>query len=890
MQNDASVKAYVAHHLKNSFESSLGCQVNCEIEHINLFSPAITFKKISMKAFDGSWSWESSPLTFACWWPDIFFYGSLELYIDLHESTFTSDLKNNRLAIWPHLDQFISGASWSFPTLLRSFIIKKGSLCITDRSIGSVTNLTIASITKNIDGTYKSKVSIKNGSSTLEDKICVKHLSGPIAFDIVHKSGNLYLYLDSNCTFESPLLPENQTCFLYGKWKYDQGLFCIRNQDNSFVIEPIRIYFLGDTLFLSIDLATDLKTVTPLLYDTSDKELSGSCSIRFKSEYGPFSHGSSGFLVLQNVSYKDVDCFSLARLSFKQDTKSTWRGLLSLSRDDGAMITGDCRFDEKNRTFACNVSNKSEIIIPAAPYWKIFPQKSNLSLHYNNKKQLWGNYAITAQNYKLDSKLDITGNIGFTHGKCTVAGKINNTSYGLEILLNKTVRLKKCICTDEHNHPLFAIDALKDNPDKLHGYITFPFIKSVMSNYCAYDINGNGDLAVYAMIKNNALLCQLRFKDGSISVPGQYNFINGFKISCKLDPFSKSIYIKDLSANLHKGTIRSHAAVLRINDTYRLETAYLPLLFENCLINWDDELFALASGRFLLCKKRNTAPILKGITFIERSQLKRNIFSSEVQKQVSTSTSNMFESFLQDMLCDISVRTKDPVRVKTPFLETSANLNLTIRKSMLNPEVSGKIDFISGSMSFPYKPLYITKGSLYFFPHRPEDPIIELTAKNKINKYNVTLHATGSLLKHTISLDSSPPLSEEQIISLLIAGSAQESLNIVMPALIMQNLKGVIFGADADEDGKDYLTRLFKPFKHVYIVPSFTDQTGRGGLRGSVEIEISERWRALIQKNFSLSEDTRFEIECLLTDDISFRGFRDESGDIGAELEMKWDF
>ena len=80
------------------------------------------------------------------------------------------------------------------------------------------------------------------------------------------------------------------------------------------------------------------------------------------------------------------------------------------------------------------------------------------------------------------------------------------------------------------------------------------------------------------------------------------------------------------------------------------------------------------------------------------------------------------------------------------------------------------------------------------------------------------------------------------------------------------------------------------PLKHVHLVPSFSDQTGRAGLRGAIEIDIGERWHALIQKNFSLSEDIRFEAEYAVSDELTVRGFRDEHRDIGAEVEFRWKF
>ena len=180
---------------------------------------------------------------------------------------------------------------------------------------------------------------------------------------------------------------------------------------------------------------------------------------------------------------------------------------------------------------------------------------------------------------------------------------------------------------------------------------------------------------------------------------------------------------------------------------------------------------------------------------------------------------------------------------------------------------------------------------MHFVPGQSNDPFIELEAKNRLKKYNVTLRIDGYLSQPHITLSSYPALSQEQIVALLLAGAEGESLNIVMPALIMQNLKNIIFGNEQSKSKVDkYFSAILKPLKHVRFVPRFTDQTGRGGLRGAIEIDVNDRLHGLIEKNFSLSEDTRFEVEYLLSDEVGIKAVKDERGDIGGEVEMRWKF
>ena len=205
--------------------------------------------------------------------------------------------------------------------------------------------------------------------------------------------------------------------------------------------------------------------------------------------------------------------------------------------------------------------------------------------------------------------------------------------------------------------------------------------------------------------------------------------------------------------------------------------------------------------------------------------------------------------------------------------------------------LEGGIQFLSGSILFPYKPLYITKGSLYFPTPGGGDSLISLIATNKIKKYRVTLHVTGTVADHTVTLSSVPHLAQEQIISLLLSGSEAESLATAVPAIVMQNIQNSLFSSGvikAPESSS--LGRLLSSLRRVQVVPNFTDQTGRGGLWGIIEIDVNERWRALLQKNLSLSEDVRFEVEYLLSDDISIKALRDERGDMSGEVEMRIKF
>ena len=191
-------------------------------------------------------------------------------------------------------------------------------------------------------------------------------------------------------------------------------------------------------------------------------------------------------------------------------------------------------------------------------------------------------------------------------------------------------------------------------------------------------------------------------------------------------------------------------------------------------------------------------------------------------------------------------------------------------------------------MHFPAQPLAISRGKITFVPQQTDDPFLELSAQGRIKKYLITITVAGSAQDPHVTLQSVPALSEEQIIMLLLTGSEHESLNVMVPTLVMRNIESIIFGS-THALGLEK-SSWFSSLKKIAFVPRFTDQTGRGGLKGALEIEVSKRLRAVLEKNFSLSEDTTVEVEYLVSDDVSLRMTRDERGDMGAEVEMRFKF
>jgi len=616
----------------------------------------------------------------------------------------------------------------------------------------------------------------------------------------------------------------------------------------------------------------------------------GDCVLKTNIEFDSAPSRIRATLTSGPIKFGDTSLVTATKVSFNR-TQEKWDGLLFAALNDQQQVGGTFSWNEVDGTGRVKANNKTRFAAPFFNYWSVLPDALTTDVRFNSDGAINGSYHCTATHEKAETTSVVAGTFSWDDiFSCT--GELDHWPFSLSCSLKPSFNVHRCTYCDNEGRHIINLHAHQQYRDKFVGSIAFPFIKNLLKKI-DYNVQGEGAVNVYGSIKDEKLFLQLNLVDGAIRIADTYNFINGLKARFIVDPYARNVTMKKFDCSLHRGHIGCNQAVVFFDNDYAVEYAHIPLVFNDCLLNWKKDLFAVVSGHMIYSRSFDDKMRgkLKGHVVVDRGQLKQNIFSHDFQQRFFSLPGSAIEDQSKDVSVDLAVQTKEPVRIKTSFLETSATLNLTVGGSFLHPKLNGKIGVLSGHLAFPYKPLHIAHGLIDFSSGQLDNPLINLSANNKIKKYNVKLDVSGSLKQQDIVLYSTPNLTQEQIISLLLAGSEQESLNILMPALIMQNIKGIMFGADHSSTGvRSAFSKLFKPFERIHLVPSFTDQTGRGGLRGAIEIDVSERWRAMIQKNFSLTEDTKVEVEYLLSDDVSLRGVRDERGDMSAEVEMRWKF
>lgn len=900
-QNHARTHAYIANYITSLFEKNYDCSIDFKVQNVNLFNLSVTLENVKTKPKNHSvaptqrptWAWESKTCVVHFSWFSLI-GGMLGMHIQFNDLTSHSVIADGHIAVLEdHIRKLVDGPAIDIPLFLKSLTFKNSNIEITSTDPQLHFKVHWDSESKKINDQFKSQILISQGSFGILDRTLATQLEGSISFDATITPDGLVYTSEAFCTADIEQLPEGKrTSFINVSWQTDRGVATIISADQSVIIDPINLKVVDNKLHVDasgkVPLMYPLRLAEPTL---PELPVHSSCNVNLACTFAPSLENVSGSFTTEPLRYGAFTLADNIQSSFVRENDQ-WNGKCVITHAALNTLHGSWQWTEKPSSGSITLKNPTPRNLPGFSGWRVGERDVMLHAEVNSQGDIKGAYHCKTFHDKKESSVDIGGDFSIKKTLCMLTGHANGARYDAKVQLKPQIHIDSLHFFDDHNQPLIVLHTDAQNPNECSGELTFSLFKQAVEKMFAYNLQGEGKLSIKTSLADKELQIKTSLeKGGRIRLPETYNFISGFDAIMSVNIPEKTITMPSMQCTMHNGFISIKDAYASFSEEFDIRTAHLPITFDSCLLNFKKDLFASFSGTMQFTKKIDEIPLLQGHLMIDRSQLKENIFSDTFQKSLFEHTGTMFDAKQTDMKCDIVVHTKNPIRIDTSFFQSSAKVGVQIKNTIRDPHVSGSVELLAGTLNFPYRPLNIIKGNIYFMPHQLHDPIIELVAKNKIKKYDVTLQVTGSLQNHDISLEASPALAEEQVIGLLLVGSHDASLNAMVPALIMQNLKTVLFDSEHSPLKRgSYFEGWLKPFKYVHLVPSFSDQTGRGGLKGAIEVEIGDRFRATAQRNFSLSEDTRFEVEYLLSDDVTIRGIRDERKDVAGEVEMRWKF
>ncbi len=871
LQNDPRLKGALERRIVSSMATIIGESFDLSVDEIDLFHGEIVMHNLSSSSPDKTWSFTCPVVRLQVSWLS-WFKGAnaFDASVTFENPVLFTKYAQGSLAIAKPFFALMNAPI----TVPLNFVQYR-----TQGSVGTIASesgeLMVhgATITSIEPRNVVTHLLAHNGSVRHGSRLLAEHLQGRLTIEAPSEAP---YSCTLKCTGMRPSSKGDMGYNLYGTYAQGVGVCHCRSEDGSLSFEG-RTKAIDEGMAGDVTLQGSLgELVSCIIDDARAYEAAG--TVRFVGTISavPTGYAYSGNAELADAQYRGVT-LSSAHVKLEGDEREV-KATISDAESSGIGLKGSLigRFASKEVSGSLSFSHPYEGI-PRCTF-----EKGRSTIYYKD--------GILKSEFKADStlfdtsKLPLRGSVttDFKHTK--VVGTAGGNPVHLEFELNPFT-VKKFTVSDTLHQKRIALHQDGSDAQALKGMIDGLVLKKLIQALTGYQLSGSIEAQVRSSREKEVQRIEFLVKDGSLKIPGTYTVIKEISGLLEIDMARRCVKIHDLMIAMHKGFAWSSCATFYLNESGELSSAHVPLQCKDLLISKQKELFGTISGGITAFYAEG-AWRCSGILMIENAHLRSNLLSSQVQKDLMQATA--FSKEGRDIDIDLRVQSRNPLKVQTSFLKADAHIDMKITGKATSPEMEGVIELAHGSFDFPYKPLFVTQGKLILAPHQPEGPVINLTAKNKIRAYTVTMSVTGTLEQPQVRFEASPQLSEEGIITLLLAGSDHGSLSAAMPRVLMQQIGDVIFGSEEKlSAAQQFLKNLLTPLKNVRLVKKGATQDD---LQAVLEVDINDRLRAKAQNDLTLSGDTQLELEYTVSDDVTVKAVRDQEGSLGGEVEMRWKF
>jgi translocation and assembly module TamB len=415
------------------------------------------------------------------------------------------------------------------------------------------------------------------------------------------------------------------------------------------------------------------------------------------------------------------------------------------------------------------------------------------------------------------------------------------------------------------------------------------------------DITVGGDLTALQLNGN------LTFQESQVSITGLQEPIKN--LSGRIDFVGDRAVVKTLEGQFSKGRFEGQGMValnrkVIVEDPLQLDLKDVQLaltpLYEGEL---DGKL--LLKGSFL-------APAVSGVVTLSRGTL--GLPTEKPQETANLETTARVRQIASPKLQDLNVILGQDINlVQRPVLRFLTKGNLVLSGTLAEPKALGEVQFLSGRLNLFSSPFYLERGRKNIARFKPEqglDPDLDIRVTGRASEVNlptaqgsnrrvlessittgsqrtvrITATVTGRASKFTTELRSSPPRTQDEIITLLggnVAGQLGAGVYALAGSALVSPLEDFILERLAlDEFQISALTQ--------------TDPAIPGAYRLGVGLEVAKD----LSYNFGLSatqnltdpnQPTRFNIQYRFDDQILLRLGSDFKNDTSGSIEYETRF
>lgn len=237
---------------------------------------------------------------------------------------------------------------------------------------------------------------------------------------------------------------------------------------------------------------------------------------------------------------------------------------------------------------------------------------------------------------------------------------------------------------------------------------------------------------------------------------------------------------------------------------------------------------------------------------------------------------------------DINYTVSDQLKIKGRGLNSFWTGGINIGGTLVNVKTKGELKLVQGDFLFRGKKFEFNQGAITFNGEPAKNTSLFLTAELDLEELTVHCALKGPIFNPSITLTSSPPMSQRAILSWLLFGKGVSEINPMEETQLSRSLRSLL---DKVDDKPDLLTRVGDIFGLDQVEIGTTPSGSAGDLTVRVGKYITEGTYFTISRNISRGKDTDKDTSCFGIETKVGRHFRvraEGDTETNGRLNLLW--
>jgi translocation and assembly module TamB len=262
---------------------------------------------------------------------------------------------------------------------------------------------------------------------------------------------------------------------------------------------------------------------------------------------------------------------------------------------------------------------------------------------------------------------------------------------------------------------------------------------------------------------------------------------------------------------------------------------------------------------------------------------------------LESSTPSAASPLADSIRLNVRVSSPAPVRLEVQDLRLTADVDVRLQGSLANPVEVGTVHFLNGEAIFRGNRFTLDRGDLNLTNPIRTQATLELEARTVVQQYDLTVDVSGQPGRLKMTYRSDPPLSNEDVFSLLALGYARQQQEASTSGLVSSFAGGnplqsvgesALLSQALSSQVTGRIQRLFG-VSRIKIDPNVGLPGLSSGSRVTVEQQVTRDLTLTYITNTASSQYQIIQFEWAVGENVSLIGVRDPNGIVGVELRFR---